>query len=139
MNQVKLGVIGLAAVVASGALSSAQAQFGGGPTDPPAVFQAMVIDKTGTTLGPAGLWASPQGVQVTMRVEFLSPGSHVVKVDSVGKCNGPTFDAVGTPVGSAPNININGNGFGFVDFTLSGVTLESLMDADGAAITIEDG
>src|SRR4051812_40257926 len=115
MKQVKLGVIGLAAVVAGGMFCSAQAQFGGGPTDPPAVYQAMVIDNAGTTLGPAGLWASPEGVQVTMRVEFLRPGSKVVKIDSVGKCNGPTFDAVGTPVGTAPNISINGNGFGFVD------------------------
>jgi Cu-Zn family superoxide dismutase len=138
MKQVKLGVMGLAAVVASGAFCSAQAQFGGGPTDPPAVYQAMLINNQGTTLGPAGLWASPEGVQVTMRVEFLRPGSHIVKVDSVGKCTGPSFDSVGTQVGTAPNISINGNGFGFVDFVLQGVTLESLMDADGAAITIED-
>jgi Cu-Zn family superoxide dismutase len=138
MKHLKLGVVGLAVVAASGAFCAAQAQFGGGPTDPPAQFQAMVIDPSGTTLGPAGLWASPQGVQVTMRVEFLRPGMHAVKVNSVGKCDGPSFGAVGAPVANGPNISINGNGFGFVDFLISGTTLDSLMDGDGASITIED-
>jgi len=138
MKHLELGLIGLAAVGASGAFYAAQAQFGGAPTDPPAQFQAMVIDPTGTTLGPAGLWDSPQGVQVTMRVEFLPPGMHAVKVNAIGKCDGPSFGATGAPVANGPNISINGNGFGFVDFLVSGTSLDRLMDDDGASITIED-
>lgn len=138
MKQLKLGVIGLAAVIAGGAFCAAQAQFGGGPTDPPAKFQAMVINPSGTTLGPAGLWDSPQGVNVTMRVEFLRPGTHAVKVNSVGRCNGPEFNSVGEAAAAGPTITINPNGFGFVDFLISGTTLDQLMDNDGASITIED-
>jgi Cu-Zn family superoxide dismutase len=151
----KLGAFGMAAIVATLAPGSALAQFGGGPTDPPPAYVAMLIDGTGTTLGPAGVWQTPEGLAVTVRVEFLSPGLHGIHIHTVGKCLGPDFASAGghwnptgkqhgsmNPMGphegDLPNISINGNGFGFVDFVIPGAKLEDLMDADGASIVIHD-
>ena len=65
MKHLTLGMIGLTAIAATGAFCAAQAQVGGAPTDPPAQFQAMVIDPTGTTRMPNGTFPnSGDGIRI---------------------------------------------------------------------------
>lgn len=144
----------VAGMAVFGAFGSAQGQqAGSGVTDSPPAYVATMIDGTGKPLGPVGVWQTPQGVVVTVRVEFLPRGLHGIHIHTVGKCDGPGFTTAGghwNPAGKQhgsmnpagphhgdlPNLSIADNGFGFVDFTIAGATLDSLIDSDGAAVVI---
>ena len=155
MRQLKLGGFAILAMVASGALTGAQAQFGGPPPGTPPSATAMIYNARGMQIGPAGAWSVPGGVAFAVRVEGLRPGLHGIHIHHVGKCEEPDFasasshmnttekrhgmmNPAGHHVGDLPNLVIDQQGRGTLDFTVQGLSIDQVLGGDGSAIVIHD-
>lgn len=119
-------------------------------------YQAEAILKSPDG-GPRGraLLASGGGSALTLHIEAegLPAGQHGVHLHAIGRCDAPDFQTAGphwNPAGrqhgrenpqgahegDLPNIAISADGRGTLDTTISGATLDQLLDADGAALVI---
>ncbi len=153
MKHLKSGVFALAAVFAVGGSGSAQAQFGGPPIWTPEDATAVVWGSNGASLGSAGIWKTPNGIAVAIRVDGGTPGAHGVHLHAVGRCEGPGFasagghlnpagkqhgsmNPMGPHMGDLPNLVLDQQGRGFLTFEIPGATLDDIFDADGTAIVV---
>lgn len=152
MRVSRFAVAGLIAVLPLAL--SAQTAFAVGET---ATVAVKLID--GTDAGTVTLTEGTAGVLLKFELKGLAPGPHAVHVHETGKCEGDFASAGGiyNPLGAKhgflndegpmagdlPNIYAAADGTVVAEvlspfLTLSTEAEESLFDADGAAIVIQD-
>ena len=114
--------------------------------------RADFIDATGKAVGAATLHPSGEGVRVDVRVELPGRGARGFHVHQVGKCEPPfqsagghynpgarkhgTLNPEGAHAGDMANLPEGWTNKNMVQTTISGATLEQLLDADGSALVI---
>jgi superoxide dismutase, Cu-Zn family len=120
--------------------------------EPAPAARADFIDASGNAIGSATLHPSSEGVRVNVRVALPGTGARGFHVHQVGKCEPPfqsagphfnpgerkhgTLNPDGSHAGDMANLPAGGTSQNLVQTTISGTTLEQLMDADGAALVI---
>lgn len=116
---------------------------------------AIVHDAAGTRVGNVSLADTHAGLLVSGTVSGLGLGAHGIHIHAVGKCEAPFTSAGGhlnpsghkhgyrNPdghhMGDMPNIDTPAAGQYKFEFLLAGVTLGSVLDADGASVVIHAG
>jgi Cu-Zn family superoxide dismutase len=119
--------------------------------------RADIKNAEGKTIGTASLFATKDGVLLSINVNGLPEGLHAVHVHSVGKCEGPAFTSAGAHfnplnkkhglenpagphAGDLPDMYVEKNGAGRYEVLVDRITLGpgemSIFDADGSAILI---
>jgi Cu-Zn family superoxide dismutase len=127
------------------------------PAASAATATAVLLDAKGAEVGLATLTEEAGGVKVHAEVKGLAPGEHGFHVHAVGSCTAPAFTDAGSHfnptnkqhgkdnpeghhAGDLPNLVVQADGTGSIDFTIQGVTLGagdlSLMDKDGSAVVV---
>lgn len=129
--------------------------------EPPAVVEteaaqvatATLLTAEGEPAGTVTATASPAGLVISLDAVGISPGQHGVHVHTTGSCEGPTFQSAGghwnptdrmhgldseqgAHAGDMPNLIVDADGTGALEYTLGGGTFAELLDADGAAFII---
>ena len=119
----------------------------------PAAASASMKDGKGKAVGTAQLTQTPHGVLIAVDLHGLKAGVHAIHLHAVGKCEGPDFKSAGghfnpankqhgfmTPegphAGDMPNIDVPANGKLKAELLAADATLDSLLDADGAALVV---
>lgn len=112
-----------------------------------------VINAAGQTIGSVRAWQTAGGVSFHISAAGLPHGLHGIHVHSVGRCDPPDFTSAGPHwnpagrkhglnnpagphAGDLPNVEVAANGVLSATVTVPGVTMASLLDADGAALVI---
>jgi superoxide dismutase, Cu-Zn family len=152
MLSLRFAVIGLAFASAAVALSGPAFAVGETAT-------AVVKLANGTDAGTVVFTEGTAGVLLKFELKGLPPGAHAVHVHETGKCEGDLSSAGGiyNPLGAKhgflhdegpmagdlPNIYASADGSVIAEvlspfLTLSTEAEESLFDADGAAIVIQE-
>lgn len=140
----------MAALAVVGAADAALAHLEGVP-----VTEVRKAD--GTLVARAMVYQSRGGVEVRVQAAGLAPGQYGVHIHGVGSCEGPGFESAGPHwnpegrqhgslnpqghhLGDLPNIDVDADGAGRLEFAIAGTTLQGgehpLFDADGASIVI---
>jgi Cu-Zn family superoxide dismutase len=119
----------------------------------PARAVATLRTAQGESAGTATATAGEGGIMLSLRVQGLTPGMRGVHVHTTGRCDPPGFESAGghwnpaeaqhgmenpqgQHAGDMPNLTVNANGEGTLEYTLSGGAMDGLFDADGAAMVI---
>lgn len=125
----------------------------------PAPAQAVATLQTadGAQVGTATATETPDGVKISVNAMNMPPGEHGVHVHMTGTCEGPDFtsagghwnpedkqhgleNADGQHAGDMPNLDVDDNGTGTLEYTLKGgATFAGLMDEDGSAFMVHEG
>lgn len=112
-----------------------------------------LINAAGQTIGSVRAWETAGGVSFHISAAGLPHGLHGIHVHSVGRCDPPDFTSAGPHwnpaarkhglnnpagphAGDLPNVEVAANGVLSATVTVPGVTMASLLDADGAALVI---
>lgn len=125
------------------------------PTETAAPMQAIAMLQTaeGEAAGTATATAAGENVEISLEVEGLPPGEHGVHIHTTGSCEAPTFesagghwnptsqqhgleDPAGQHAGDMPNLTVDDDGSGTLEYQLAGGTFDGLMDADGSAFVV---
>jgi superoxide dismutase, Cu-Zn family len=137
-----------AAAVSAGAGAGASAATStSGPS-------AEVRDSSGRALGVLTLSAASGGIMAMGHVIGLPPGQHGIHLHAVGQCTPPfesagphwnpgqkkhgTQNPQGPHQGDMPNLTVGSDSSVHVMVTSSAGALDSLLDADGAAVVIHE-
>lgn len=108
---------------------------------------------SGAAAGKATAATMNGRVMLTLQVEGLPPGQHGVHVHMTGKCDAPKFESAGghwnpadaqhgleapagQHAGDMPNLVVDDNGRGTLEYELKGATFAGLMDEDGSAMVV---
>jgi Cu-Zn family superoxide dismutase len=111
---------------------------------------------TGQLVARAMVYSVPTGLEVRVQAQGLAPGHYGAHLHAVGRCEGPDFASAGPHwnptsrhhgtlnpeghhLGDLPNLDVDADGGGRVEFTIAGAEVagaQGLFDADGAAIVI---
>ncbi|MFW2587761.1 superoxide dismutase family protein [Sagittula sp. SSi028] len=115
-----------------------------------------IIGLEGAPIGEATLTEGPNGLLIHLRVEGLEPGKHGLHLHAEGTCDpseGFTtsgghvgkiegghglLNPDGPEMGDLPNLFVASDGIGEMEAFTSLVTLETLLDEDGAAFIIHE-
>jgi Cu-Zn family superoxide dismutase len=117
----------------------------------PAIAALQMGD--GTPAGTATATPTTNGVMVSLQVQGLPPGEHGAHIHMIGQCDAPAFEGAGdhwnptdaqhgleSPqgphAGDMPNLSVDENGQGALDYTLEDGSMDELFDADGAAMVV---
>lgn len=128
-------------------------QAGSTPAKTPVDASATLRAADGSPRGAATLSPTGGGFLLHVEANGLPSGEHGIHLHAVGRCDGPDFQTAGghwNPTsrqhgrdnpqgahqGDLPNIVIGADGRGTLDATISGATLNGLLDADGAALVV---
>jgi superoxide dismutase, Cu-Zn family len=116
--------------------------------------RASLMDSQGQPVGEVTFQETPHGVLVRGTLSHLPPGTHAFHIHETGKCEGPEFKTAGghfnphhkahgmmapggKHAGDLPNLFVGQDGrIQFEFFANQGLTLRSMMDADGAAVVV---
>ena len=111
----------------------------------------------GTLAARAMVYESLGKLEVRVQAAGLVPGQYGVHIHAVGRCEGPGFESAGAHwnpagrehgslnpqgphLGDMPNIEVDENNAGRVEFAISGAAMQGgerpLLDADGASVVI---
>lgn len=121
--------------------------------DAPHAARAVLKDAKGEKVGMAALVDAQGGVTLSVKVQGLPPGTHGIHVHAAGKCDDPEFKSAGPHLnpagkkhglkspeghhaGDLPNLTVGADGKGELKATLQGVTLGSLLAAEGTALVV---
>ena len=121
----------------------------------PAAERAAADLKTadGAAAGKATAATINGRVTLTLQVQGLPPGQHGAHVHMTGKCDAPKFESAGghwnpadaqhgpdapagQHAGDMPNLVVDDNGRGTLEYELKGATFAGLMDDDGSAMVV---
>ena len=121
----------------------------------PAAERAAADLKTadGAAAGKATAATINGRVMLTLQVQGLPPGQHGAHVHMTGKCDAPKFESAGghwnpadaqhgldapagQHAGDMPNLVVDDNGRGTLEYELKGATFAGLMDDDGSAMVV---
>ena len=122
-------------------------------TEPQGGAPMPLVNAGGQTIGSVRAWQTAGGVAFHIEASGLPHGVHGVHVHSVGRCEGPDFASAGphwnpaneqhgfnNPAGphggDMQNVEVAANGVLGATLTLSGASMTTLLDADGAALVI---
>lgn len=117
---------------------------------------AVLKDADGKEVGKVTLIEVPTGVLLDADLTAVPPGDHGFHIHAVGKCEPPDFTSAGghfnpeedehglmneagPHAGDLPNIHVPENGKLRVEMLDQLVSLDGLLDDDGAAIVIHEG
>ncbi|WP_099160025.1 superoxide dismutase family protein [Virgibacillus ndiopensis] len=119
-----------------------------------------MYNSSGDMIGTAALTEKPDGVQVKLKLEGLTPGFHGIHVHEYPSCEGPDFKSAGNHfnpegkehglmhpkghhLGDLPNIEADAGGLVDTELMLAGATLldgkKSILRGEGTSIVIHDG
>ncbi|MDO5621959.1 MAG: superoxide dismutase family protein [Paracoccus sp. (in: a-proteobacteria)] len=121
----------------------------------PETLHAVVNNTEGQEVGQVTAVPTPSGVMhLTIILHDLPRGTHAVHIHETGACT-PDFGAAGGHLagdkdhgimaengphpGDLPNIHIPESGALSVEYFVTGLTADMLMDADGSAFMIHEG
>jgi len=111
----------------------------------------------GTLAARAMVYQSLGKLEVRVQAAGLAPGQYGVHIHAVGRCGGPGFESAGAHwnpaglehgslnprgphLGDMPNIEVDENNAGRLEFAVSGAAMQGgerpLLDADGASVVI---
>ena len=93
------------------------------------------------------------GIMISLNAEGIPQGQHGVHIHTTGTCEAPNFesagghwnptnqqhgldDPAGQHAGDMPNLEIEEDGRGTLEYTLRGGTFDGLLDEDGSAFII---
>lgn len=119
----------------------------------PAGAMATLQTAQGAPAGTARAVPMDGALRISLQVEGLPAGEHGVHVHMTGRCDAPGFESAGSHwnptgaqhgldnpqgqhAGDMPNLMVDQNGRGTLDYTLKGGDLAGLLDTDGAAIVV---
>jgi Cu-Zn family superoxide dismutase len=127
----------------------------GAPTETAGSMQAVAMLQTaeGQSAGTATATASGEGIAISLEAEGLPEGDHGVHIHTTGSCEAPTFESAGdhwnptnrqhglenpegSHAGDMPNLTVDGDGSGTLEYQIAGGTFDGLMDADGSAFVV---
>ena len=115
---------------------------------------SRLLGTSGLPLGTVVLWQGVEGVLVQLDGTGLPPGWHGVHLHDVGDCSDTGqfvrsgghvhgkgkphgfLNPAGAHAGDLPNAFVHRDGTVRVDFFVTRLTLDSLFDADGAALVV---
>lgn len=118
---------------------------------------AKLVAGDGSSRGVARVTEAADGLHVVVKAMGIPPGEHAVHVHTTGTCTGPDFTSAGghwnptsrqhgkdnpagMHMGDMPNMLVQSNGTGEIEYHIAGGTISSgttpLLDADGAAVVI---
>jgi Cu-Zn family superoxide dismutase len=121
--------------------------------------QAELRNAQGEQVGTATLTEVPDGVQISLEISNLPPGTHAFHIHSVGKCDPPDFASAGghfnpegkkhglknpegPHAGDMPNITVGDDGTGEMEVVNERVTLgegrNSLFHEGGTSLVIHE-
>lgn len=117
---------------------------------------AELRDASGAAKGRATVMPMGGGLHVTASVQGMAPGTYAVHLHATGACTPPDFTSAGphwnpasrqhgsqNPAGphkgDLPNISVASSGTGQVSAHVMDVSLDRLLDADGAAVVVHAG
>ncbi len=118
---------------------------------------AVMMDQSGTNLGTLTLMDMDGGVHVAGELKGVPNGEHGFHIHETGACDAAgKFESAGAHfepgdhkhgsenpegphAGDLMNVTANDDGVAMVDLHNANVTIEQLMDADGAALVLHDG
>lgn len=120
---------------------------------PAAGAEMPLVSSAGQTIGSVRAWQTAGGVDFRVTAAGLPKGIHGVHVHSVGRCDPPDFasagghwnplgrkhgldNPAGAHAGDLRNVEVSANGALSTTVTLSGASLDELLDPDGAALVI---
>lgn len=116
-----------------------------------------MYNASGDMVGTAQLTESPDGLEVKLKLEGLTPGFHGVAVHEFAKCEGPDFKSAGNHLnpegkehglmhpegphlGDLPNVEADSDGLVDAELMLSGGTLkegkDSLLRGEGTSLVV---
>ncbi len=122
---------------------------------------AEIRNLSGESIGRMAITQGANGVMARIEVEKLSPGWHAIHIHEVGNCEGEGFKAAGghangdthahhlgnqhgfltgdtRHLGDMPNIWAHKDGIAKVEYYLPDVTINALLDEDGASVIIHE-
>jgi superoxide dismutase, Cu-Zn family len=96
------------------------------------------------------------GIQMHIQAQGLAAGTYGVHLHAIGRCEGPSFESAGPHwnptgrqhgarnpqgrhLGDLPNLVVEANGGGRIEFAIAGSSSAALADADGTAVVIHAG
>ncbi|WP_217589172.1 superoxide dismutase family protein [Lentibacillus saliphilus] len=118
-----------------------------------------MYNASGDMIGTAKLSEAPEGVNVKLKLEGLTPGFHGIHVHEYPKCEAPDFTSAGNHfdpegkehglmhpdgphLGDLPNIEADGGGLVDADLLLAGATLldgkKSILRGEGTSLVIQE-
>ncbi len=117
--------------------------------------KADIKNAQGQSIGSATLTETPHGVLLSVNLTSAPAGPHAFHIHGVGKCEAPFASAgphlnpagkkhglksaEGAHAGDLPNITVPAGGALAFDVLAPGVTMASVLDADGAAVVLHAG
>lgn len=116
--------------------------------------KAPLKDKTGKDVGTVELTQTQAGVLLKLAVKGLPAGEHAFHIHAVGKCE-PPFESAGEHfnptgkqhgrdnprgphAGDMPNIEVPSSRRATIDIVLKNVSLNSMLDGDGASLVVHE-
>jgi superoxide dismutase, Cu-Zn family len=142
------------ALLTAAALVFAAPVFAQKPPPAPETAKATLKDAKGQPLGDVTLEQTPHGVLIKGSLSNLPAGTHAIHIHETGKCEGPDFKSAGGHFnpnkkthgmmspggkheGDLPNLVAAQDGkVQFEFFANDGLTVQSLLDADGSAVVV---
>lgn len=116
---------------------------------------ADIKNAQGQSIGTATLTDTPHGVLLHVALTKAPEGTHAFHIHAVGKCEPPFTtagghlnpatkkhgikSADGAHAGDLPNVTVPAGGMLTFDVLAAGVTMASVLDADGAAVVMHQG
>lgn len=117
--------------------------------------KADIKNAQGQSIGSATLTETPHGVLLSVNLTSAPAGPHAFHIHAVGKCEAPFASAGphlnpagkkhglksadGAHAGDLPNITVPASGALTFEVLAAGVTMASVLDADGAAVVLHAG
>lgn len=134
-----------------GGCSMGEGMDGGSPLAASAV--ASLQTAGGANVGRAVATTENAGIRIMLDVRGMPPGEHGVHVHTVGRCEGPGFETAGghwnpgatqhgtrnpagPHAGDLPNLTVGADGTGTLSMVLPAGSIDTMLDADGAAFVV---